>query len=219
MTKRKQQILIGALSAAVLLGLIIIWVIVAASNDETEDNTVEKLYTSVQLDNGDAKIDWSKYTTYTVELSGNLEITQPGVYELSGTIADGNISIDTTDCVKLVLNGVNVKNSTGPAVLVKNAEDVVISTTFDTMNYLEDGANYSGGSEEEIGVIFSHDDLTLEGGGTLVVAANNEDAIVSKDDLKFNGGTYQITATDDGIRGKDSVYIVDGTFTIEAGGD
>lgn len=102
---------------------------------------------------------------------------------------------------------------------MKNAEDVVISTTFDTMNYLEDGANYSGGSEEEIGVIFSHDDLTLEGGGTLVVAANNEDAIVSKDDLKFNGGTYQITATDDGIRGKDSVYIVDGTFTIEAGGD
>ena len=32
-------------------------------------------------------------------------------------------------------------------------------------------------------------------------------------------GTYYITAADDGIRGKDSVYITDGNFTIKSTAD
>lgn len=217
--KKNQKILLAGL-AVVVLGAVAIVLIVALSKD-AEVDSVTQMDTLVQLDNGDAKIDWSKYTTYTVELSDSLHITQPGVYQLSGTIADGNISIDVTDCVKLVLDGVKITNSDGPAIFVENAEDVVIFTTSGTKNYLEDGATYDSATyaDDEIGVIFSHDDLTLEGGGILVVKSNNEDAIVGKDDLKINGGTYEIEAVDDGIRGKDSVYIVDGDFVIGAGGD
>ena len=76
--------------------------------------------------------------------------------------------------------------------------------------------------------IYSKDDLTLKGKGTLIVNGNYQDAIVSKDDIKINNGTIQVTAADDGIRGKDSVTIGNSSdtdfsnlnITIEAkGGD
>src|SRR5574344_1981485 len=45
--------------------------------------------------------------------------------------------------------------------------------------------------------IFSKDDLIFEGNGTLNINANYEDGIVSKDDLTFKSGTYNITSKDD----------------------
>ena len=39
-----------------------------------------------------------------------------------------------------------------------------------------------------------------------------------KDDLKIVSGNYKINSQDDGIRGKDSVYIQNGTFDITTGG-
>lgn len=69
------------------------------------------------------------------------------------------------------------------------------------------------------GALFSHDDLTFDGDGTLTIQANYMDGIVSKDDLKFISGTYKIKSEDDGIRGKDSVYIQNGTYEINAAGD
>lgn len=171
------------------------------------------------LSNNSNDFDWTKYETYTIELSDGLEITQPGVYVLSGSIADGNVSINTDGNVKLELANVNITSSSGPAIYVANAKNVVISTTTGSKNTLVDSTSYDGYEADEIATIFSHDDLFLEGDGTLVVTANSADAIVSKDDLTFTSGTYQITSVDDGIRGKDSVYIESGNFTIAAGGD
>lgn len=184
------------------------------SRQDSNDTTI-----SATLSNSSNDFDWTKYEIYTIELSDSLEITQPGVYVLSGTIANGNVIINTDGNVKLELANVNITSSSGPAIYVANAKNVVISTTIGSENTLVDSTNYDGYEADEIATIFSHDDLFLEGDGTLVVTANNADAIVSKDDLTFTSGTYQITSVDDGIRGKDSVYIESGNFTITAGGD
>lgn len=174
---------------------------------------------AIDFDDDITRIDWSKYPTYEIELSSNLDISNPGVYKLTGEIADGRIAINTDDNVKLELAAVKITNSDGPAIFVQNAKNVVISAVAETTNYLTDGASYDGYADDEIGTIFSHDDLMLEGDGTFVIKSNYEDAIVSKDDLLFNGGTYQITSADDSIRGKDSVYIQSGSFLIKSSGD
>lgn len=187
------------------------------SSKESKNNA-DSITMEINTDDDDEKIDWSKYETVSYELSKSLTITKEGVYQLTGTIEDGVITINTSGNVKLVLDNVRITNSNGPAIYVQEAEDVVISTVSGSMNYLEDGSSYKGYDTDVIGTIFSHDDITFEGEGTLVVTSNCEDAIVSKDDLKIVSGTYQITSADDGIRGKDSVYIKNGTFKIEAKG-
>ena len=204
-----------------LVGLALVAVMVAFAvtlnlnyNTGTNTNT-----DSIDIDNGDTKIDWDAYPSYEVQLSGSYNITAPGTYYISGTILDGGISIKLNDngVARLVLKGVSIKNSTGPAIACYSGDDLVIE--FEGNNYLEDGKSYSGLDEDVKGVIYSKADLTLRGTGSLAITANYQDGIVSKDDLKIDGGDYDILSADDGIRGKDSVYIVDGKINIAAKGD
>lgn len=204
-----------------LAGLLIIIVLVAAvvTNLNYGNNTSTNTG-SLDIDNGDAKINWDRYATTDIALSENLTITNSGVYHLTGSLEDGPILINVGDKgeVKLILDNVSIKNSAGPAISCISGDDLVIELVGE--NYLADGAKYSADLDEDIkSAIYSKADLTFEGSGELTVTANYQDAIVSKDDLKFNSGTYHITAADDGIRGKDSVYIVSGTFDITAKGD
>ena len=191
----------------------------ATSLNEISNNTTDSIDMNIDTDDGDEKIDWSNYQDSEYELTKSITITDEGVYNLTGTIKDGRIKVNTEGNVKLVLNNVNITNSKGPAIYIENASDVIIELTEDSSNHLEDGSNYSGYENDVIGTIFSRDDITFQGSGILEVVSNNEDAIVSKDDLKIVDGTYIITSKDDGIRGKDSVYIQNGTFTINSTGD
>lgn len=68
-------------------------------------------------------------------------------------------------------------------------------------------------------VIFSKEDLTLNGTGTLTITSPGGHGVVSKDSLKITGGTYAIDAEAHGLCGKDEVSIADGTFDIIAGKD
>ncbi len=214
MKKEKKIGMLLVLVVIVLLG------VVFYLKPKTEKNaSVEAIDMAINPDNGDEAIDWSLYTNQSYTLTKSITITESGTYNLTGTIADGLIKIDTTGVVKLVLDNVTIENSKGPAIFVANAEDVVINLVDGSTNTLSDGTNYEGYASDEVGVIFSHDDLTFEGNGTLIIQANLEDGIVSKDDLKFVNGNYEITSLDDGIRGSDSVYIVDGEFTIKGSGD
>lgn len=188
-------------------------------SSKSSTTTTDSIDININTDDDDEKIDWSKYENSDYELSKSITITESGIYNLTGQIEDGTITIDTQGNVKLILNNVNIKNNNGPAIYVANAEDVVISTTENSYNYLEDGQKYSGYEDEVIGTIYSHDDITFDGVGTLEIKSNNEDAIVSKDDLKIVSGTYIINSSDDGIRGKDSVYIQNGNFNINCLGD
>ncbi len=211
----------------VIISLIVILFLIAISytiyyffnKNNASTNTSNDIDISINTDDDDEKIDWSIYENLDYTLTKSLNITSEGVYNLTGTITDGLITINTSGNVLLVLDNVSITNSSGPAILVKNASDVVIELKSGSENYLEDGKVYDGYDSDEYGTIMSHDDLTIEGTGVLEVVANMEDAIVSKDDLKIVSGTYVITSSDDAIRGKDSVYIIDGSFDINANAD
>lgn len=205
----------------ILLGLALIVVLIAAFiiNENHKTTSSDMVAGTINVDNGDLKINWDRYDTYDIELSETLTITKSGIYHLTGSLTDQNIIVNVTDGkVKLILDNVTIKNSNGPAIACYEADDLVVELIGE--NTLEDGKTYAKNYDEDVaGAIYSKSDLTFEGEGTLNLTANYQDGIVGKDDLKFNSGVYNITAADDGIRGKDSVYIVDGSFTITAKAD
>lgn len=150
-------------------------------------------------------------------------ITSAGTYSISGSLADGQILVDTTDSenVNIILNGVDISCSTSAPIHVLNAEKVVITLAAGSRNSVKDGNSYSVLNEdsEPNAAIFSKDDLTIKGSGTLTVDANYNDGITSKDDLKITGGVISVQAVNDGIRGRDSVEIKGGTISVNAAGD
>jgi hypothetical protein len=151
-------------------------------------------------------------------------ITSAGVYSISGVMDDGQIIVDTADkeTVVLVLNGADITCSTSAPIYVLNAEKTVITLADGTENHVTDGDSYileDAESDEPNAAIFSKDDLTINGSGSLTVDANYNNGIASKDDLKITGGSIAVNAVNDGIKGRDSIAIKDGTITVNAGSD
>ena len=171
----------------------------------------------------------SSAETYThesvsgVSISGNdVTITQAGTYVLSGNLTDGCVfvNIDKEEKCQLVLNSVSISNSDGPCIYVMAADKTFITLADGTQNTLVDGADYVLDEEEEpTATIFSKDDLTLNGTGSLNITGNYRHAVRSKDDLVITGGTYVINAVEDALNGKDCLKICDGTFDITCGED
>ena len=170
----------------------------------------------------------SSAETYTHEsangmsISGNdVTITQAGTYVLKGRLTDGcvYVNIDKEEKCQLVLNGVSMSNSDGPCIYVMAADKTFITLAEGTQNTLVDGSDYVFNEEEPTATIFSKDDLTLNGTGSLSITGNYRHAVRSKDDLVITGGAYVINAVEDALNGKDCLKICDGTFDITCGED
>lgn len=151
-------------------------------------------------------------------------IVSSGIYTITGEMSDGQIIVKAPDTseIKIILNNVNLTCKTSAPIYVESADKVIINLLDGTTNYITDGENYiysSNDITEPDGAIFSKDDLTINGNGTLNISANYLDGIVCKDDLKIVSGNINIKAVDDGIRGTESVSIKDGTISIDSTGD
>lgn len=186
---------------------------------ESNKMSVSDINSKVNINDDLDSINFDDYEEENISLDGTLKISNEGVYKVSGTIDDGNIIINVNGNVKLILDGVNIKNSSGPAIMVENASNVLIYLSEGSINSLEDGVTYKNLDEDVKGVIYSKDNLVFDGDGTLNIKANYKDGIVCKDDLKIVNGVYNIDSMDDAIRGKDSLYIVNGTFNVNSKGD
>jgi len=197
----------------------------------------ESDYASINTSDTTTTYDASTDTTITlngssISVSGSgctvsgstVTITTGGTYIISGTLSDGQIIVtaDSTDKVYLVLNGVNITCSYSAPIYVSNCDKTIITLNAGTTNTLTDGTSYTyadATNEEPNACLYCDDDLTINGEGTLIVNANFNNGIQSKDDLKITGGTITVNAVNNGIKGKDSVTISGGTITINAGGD
>ena len=153
-------------------------------------------------------------TSNNIELSTSTTINKSGTYNISGTIKNGKLTIDTDGDVILVLDNVSITNNNGPAIYVKKAKNVTITLKENSESTLTDK-----GSSKYDAVIYSVSDLTINGSGILNVISNNKDGISTKDDLVIDGGTINITSSDDGMKGRDSVTINEGDITIHSNGD
>ncbi len=175
------------------------------------ENTATKItlkQTSAEVSGNGAKADGSTVT-----------ITAEGTYLVSGTLTDGQIVVDVQDSekVQLVLQNASVHCETSAAVYVKNADKVFVTLAEGSVNTLSGGASYTDTDDNTVdGVIFSKDDLTLNGSGKLTVDAKYKHGIVSKNDIRITGGIYEIKAQSVCLSAKDAVKICGGTFTLNS---
>ena len=145
-------------------------------------------------------------------------ITAEGTYIFSGTLSEGQIVVDADNAkVQIVFDNVDITCASSAAVYVKSAEKVFVTLTEGSQNTLRNTDEYVAIDDNNIdAVIFAKSDLTLNGTGSLTIVSAEGHGIVSKDDLKITGGTYDITAAGHALSGKDSVRIADGTFILTA---
>lgn len=178
-------------------------------------------------------VTWDSSSEVTIDLSnptatdgvtvsdGVITITKAGNYKLTGTY-EGQIKVEATsgDMVRLILNNATITNSTGAAINVVEADEVVIYTASGTTNTVSDGSSYSDtASGSPDAAIYSKSDLTLAGEGTLKVEGKYEEGIHTTDGLVIASGTLEVNAANTGIKGKDYVDILDGTITVTASQD
>lgn len=176
---------------------------------------------------------WDSSSEVTIDLSnptatdgvtvsdGVITITKAGNYKLTGTY-EGQIKVEVadSDMVRLILNNATITNSTGAAINVVEADEVVIYTASGTTNTVSDGSSYSDtASGSPDAAIYSKSDLTLAGEGTLKVEGKYEEGIHTTDGLVIASGTLEVNAANTGIKGKDYVDILDGTITVTASQD
>ncbi len=154
---------------------------------------------------------------------GVITISNSGVYLLSGTLS-GRIIVDSQDAepVRLILNGISVNCDFSAPLYVASADKVIVTSLENTVNTFKDATSYTYDDEtnqEPSAAIFSKDDLTFNGKGTINVEASFKNGIQCKDKLKICGGIINVTAENDGIKGKDCVGINNGTITVNSKGD
>ncbi len=119
-----------------------------------------------------------------------------------------------------MLDGADIHSETSAAIYVRQADKVFLTMATGSVNTLSNGGTFTAIDENNIdAVVFSKEDLTLNGNGNMTVESPAGHGVVSKDDLVFTSGTYEITASSHGLSGKDSVRIAAGSFTIVSGKD
>ena len=160
----------------------------------------------------------------SVKISGStVTITEEATYVISGTLTDGMIIVNAEDTAKLqiVLNGVDITSKTSAALYISEADKVFVTLADGKTNTLANGGSFTAIDENNIdAAVFSKQDLTFNGSGSLTVTSPAAPGIVCKDDLVFTGGTYTVNSASHGLDANDSVRITSSTkLTIDAGKD
>lgn len=189
------------------------------SNDLNGDWDPSKATATIALNGDSAKI--SGNGAYFND--GSVVITGAGYYVFSGTLSDGSIIVDAYDSSKvfLLLNGVELFCSDDACLRVEQADKVFLTLAAGTENHMESGETYSDAalSDNAGGTIFTHDDLTINGSGSLNIVANYKHGIDANDDLVITGGTITVSAPEDGFHVNDSFRMTAADVTVAAGDD
>lgn len=177
---------------------------------------------------------------YNLSDGEDITITSEGVYVISGQASEVTIYVEAgdEDKVQIVLDSASILNESKPALYVKSADKVFVTTT-DSDNTLEVTGTFetaasfetvdtaesldSSVTTEESGanldaVIFSKDDLVISGVGTLNISSS-DNAVTSKDTLKITGSTINVSCTGSAFEAHDAIEVADGTINIASCND
>lgn len=174
-------------------------------------------------------------TAYQIK-GTTLTIDGAGTYVLSGTCADGSVTVKKgTTGVTLVLDGLTLTGKTTAPITCNKSTAVTIMAADGTVNTLADteqnnDETHPENEAAENAVIKGKDgsQVTLCGTGTLKIEANGKNGIKSGETtdaegeawLKIRELTLSIAATvNDGINAGASVTIESGTVTVSAADD
>ncbi len=180
----------------------------APTEDKTEYTAKIKLGSTASSSGDNVTIDGS-----TVKITGS------GVYHISGSASQGQIIVSigtnaaTEDKIKLVLDGITLSNSNGPAIFIDRAKRCTLELVDGTVSTLKDG----GSDLVNDGAVFSNDTLRIKGNGTLNITSGNAHGIASHDDFILESGNVNITSVKSGVFAHDDISIEGGTLNVKGG--
>ena len=190
----------------------------AFSNRDYEVGYDESESISIQLNGSSAACPSS-----AVQISGStVTITAAGTYVISGTLDNGTLIVDTDkeSKVQLVFDDAHIHSETSAALYILQADKVFLTLSDGSANTLSNGGTFTDIDENNIdSTLFSKEDLTMNGSGTLTVTSPGGHGIVSKDELTITSGTYTVTSAFHGLAGKDCICITNAELMITAGKD
>lgn len=98
---------------------------ITIKDDDVYTNWASGSYTSIALSNDSVSVNGDGVTYEGTKIT----ITSGGTYVFTGTLTDGSITVSTqkTEDVRIILNGVDITCSDGPAINVAEADKVTIS--------------------------------------------------------------------------------------------
>ena len=175
------------------------------------------------------------YTGYKVKGTA-LTINEAGTYTVSGSCADGSITVKKgTTGVTLVLDGLTLTSADTAPIACNKSTEVTIVAADGSVNALADAAannddNYPDNENAENAVIKCKDGskVTLGGTGTLTVTANGKNGIKSGVTTDTEGEAWMtiedLTLTisapvNDGINAEATLSVRSGQLTIDAADD
>lgn len=154
--------------------------------------------------------------------NSSLTISKPGTFNVTGDANDVQIVVDVDKesypdgVVKLAFDSASLTNSTTAPIFVNSIGKEVKLSASGGDSVISDGTSHTqtytdadGNINTVEGAVFARDDIQFNGtdGATLTINGNTDDAVICKNDIRFNSGNITINAVDDGVRGKDSVTI------------
>ena len=234
----KKLIALMAITTLLLTGCVTDTGSNSTSEESTVTTTASDSMIEVEYKAEDLDSSFDPATATTISLQGTsilvngagaiangsiLTIQEAGTYIIEGTLSDGQILVEAgeEDLVRIVLNGVDITCSDNAAIWSKTADKTVVILAPGTSNQIADGTTYVDAEAEDAAnaAVFSQNDLTVNGTGTLAVTGNFNNGIGTKDDLKIVDSVLTVSAVNDGIKGKDSVAVKDATLTVNAAED
>ena len=147
---------------------------------------------------------------------GRLEITEEGSYILTGTL-QGTVYVDPGEGdVELILDGADIYGGDNPGIYAVSGDSLTITLPEGSVNRIS-----GNGGNLKSATIYSTVDTTFDGDGALYVISEAGSGIATSDaDLTFDGGSYAITAPENGIAAEGQeqgeLTVNDGHFSILA---
>ena len=214
----------------IILALVLTLSLLSGCAADQKENTATVSGTEIQFSDG--KI--AAASADGVEINGtDLTITASGTYVLSGSCADGSVTVEKgTDGVTLVLNGLTLTSETTAPIVCGKGSEVTIEVAAGTENTLTDtesNNDESGNADAENAVIKCKDgsQVVLCGTGTLNIQANGKNGIKSgattedgEASLTIRDLTLNIDApVNDAVNAETALEVESGTLTLSAGDD
>lgn len=169
-----------------------------------------------------------------------ITINKGGTYNVSGSISDGQIVVNSDKDVKLVLEGADITNESEEAIFVKNGnvtidvkdENSITNGDKDTYdkiisdssknnkdNKSSDDDKDSDDEKAAHAAIYSKDKLKITGSGTLNVNGYINNGIQSKGKMTVDVGKLNVNSSNHGLKSKKNVIVNSGNITITCAQD
>lgn len=190
------------------------------SNRDSKPEYDENSSIHIQLNGTSASCD-ADNSAVTIE-GTTITILDEGTYVISGTLENGMIIVNAEEADKpqLVFDNVTIHSETSAPLYILEADKVFVTLAKGSSNTLTNGGTFQAIDENNIdGTVFSKQDLTFNGSGSLTVSSPIGHGIVANDDLVFYGGSYNITSAKHGIDVNDSLRVKDASISVSSGKD